>query len=472
MLVDFLRGKQDKLPASGATNGTFYLTEDTKRLYICLEDNGVPQLLNQTVQIVTDVSSLPDPDKGASVAINDFYYCLQENILAVYTSISVEENGQTITKNQWVQINPDTGATDIEITGSGNTITSVSYDASTRKLTFTKGETFATANELNNFKTYVGTYPADEDKEGNPKYANAIDYVIQVATGGSSESAASVKQQLDTYKETNDAAVAEAQSTANTAKENAATAQETANEAKQAAANAVTTAATDATSKADAAKSGAISESKQYTNTQLTAVNNRLGDIEDTINSINPMSYKGIINSEKPLSSLTSVSVGDTYMVAEAGLYEGESAKVGDLFIATLGDGATEENNIISGTIEWTYIPSGDETDTDTQYLLINEGSDIVLKNTTANNVAGKVSLKEGQNISIEATDPEAPTEIMISHESIKTNVENSEYDVIADLGCSNGHITSILGKQIISDNLTITKSDTAIKINLEWGTF
>lgn len=399
MLVEFLRGKQDELPTSGASNGAFYLTEDTKRLYICLEDNGVPQLLNQTVQIVTSLANLPDPDKGANIAINDFYYCSAENILAVYTGKDA---------GGWIQINPDTGAIGVEIVGSGNAITSVSYDASTRKLTFTKGETFATADELDNFKTYVGTYPADKDEEGNPKYINAIDYVIQVATGGSSESAASVKQQLDTYKATNDAAVAEAQSTANTAKENVAT------------------------------------------------INIRLGDIEDTINSINPMSYKGIVNSEKPLSSLTNVSVGDTYMVAEAGLYEGESAKVGDLFIATLGNGATEENNIINGTIEWTYIPSGDETDTDTQYSLKvdKETGKIYLYNETAETTSGKeIEVTVQGGIAFSETVPNTA--------------------ILTTLAMVDGYVTGTLNHHITSDNLKLTSVDNnTMKINLEWGTF
>lgn len=36
----------------------------------------------------------------------------------------------------------DTGATSVEVTGSGNAVTTASYDAPTRKLTLTKGTTF------------------------------------------------------------------------------------------------------------------------------------------------------------------------------------------------------------------------------------------------------------------------------------------------------------------------------------------
>ena len=41
----------------------------------------------------------------------------------------------------------DTGATSVETTGSGNAFTTVSYNASTRKITFTKGTTFLTAHQ-------------------------------------------------------------------------------------------------------------------------------------------------------------------------------------------------------------------------------------------------------------------------------------------------------------------------------------
>lgn len=43
--------------------------------------------------------------------------------------------------------NTDTGATSVETTGTGNAFTAASYDASTRKITFTKGTTFLTAHQ-------------------------------------------------------------------------------------------------------------------------------------------------------------------------------------------------------------------------------------------------------------------------------------------------------------------------------------
>ena len=44
--------------------------------------------------------------------------------------------------------NTDTGATSVEVTGTGNAVTAASYSASTRKLTLTKGATYVTKTEI------------------------------------------------------------------------------------------------------------------------------------------------------------------------------------------------------------------------------------------------------------------------------------------------------------------------------------
>ena len=44
--------------------------------------------------------------------------------------------------------NVDTGATSVEVTGTGNAVTTATYNASTRKLTLTKGATYTTKTEI------------------------------------------------------------------------------------------------------------------------------------------------------------------------------------------------------------------------------------------------------------------------------------------------------------------------------------
>lgn len=62
-------------------------------------------------------------------------------------TITVNGTTHTFTANQagntsFSITNTDTGATDVEVTGNGNAVTAASYNASTRKLTLTKGVSF------------------------------------------------------------------------------------------------------------------------------------------------------------------------------------------------------------------------------------------------------------------------------------------------------------------------------------------
>lgn len=96
----FKRGAQNNLPAIGV-DGCFYLTTDTNRLYVGQGENKAPVLLNQTVQIVESVSALPPSPPAMD---NDFYYCISENVLAIYRS-----------GEGWTQINTNTDDT-VEVT--------------------------------------------------------------------------------------------------------------------------------------------------------------------------------------------------------------------------------------------------------------------------------------------------------------------------------------------------------------------
>lgn len=128
-MIKFLRGTQEAFEGlSTYADGVFYLTKDTNRLYV---GNGTntPSLLNQTVQIVANVESLP-----ATATENDFYYCTTENILAVYDG------------KKWVQINQDTQNKSVglsaAVNGSVATITSTVTDrvAKSGSMTITAGD--------------------------------------------------------------------------------------------------------------------------------------------------------------------------------------------------------------------------------------------------------------------------------------------------------------------------------------------
>lgn len=73
--------------------------------------------------------------------------------------------------------------------------------------------------------------------------------------------------------------------------------------------------------------------------------------VQDAVSNLEgAMHYKGTVTGGTLPS--TGVSNGDTYKVAENGTYDGQVAKVGDLFIAVVS----------GGTTTWTYVPSADDT--------------------------------------------------------------------------------------------------------------
>lgn len=156
--LKFLRGLQAALPSAG-TDGYFYLTTDTHRLYTSIDGKVTP--VNEGVTTVTNVAAL----QAITGAVpGDFFYCTAENILAVF-------NGQ-----EFVQINPDTGATSVEVVGEGNAVTNATYDATTRKLTLTKGETFAT-------REYVGEIPETATAD------NIVAYIQEKTAGIATDTA-------------------------------------------------------------------------------------------------------------------------------------------------------------------------------------------------------------------------------------------------------------------------------------------
>ena len=119
----FLRGNSANLANVTIEDGAFYLTTDTHRLYV---GQGTELCsVNEGVTTVANVAALPE-----SGIAGEFYYATEENVLCVF-------NGKT-----FVQINPDTdtGATSVAFTGEGSVIVGVEYDATTRKLTFTKSK--------------------------------------------------------------------------------------------------------------------------------------------------------------------------------------------------------------------------------------------------------------------------------------------------------------------------------------------
>lgn len=279
-LVSFKKGLLANLPAQ-KTAGTFYVTTDERAIY--LDVDGETRIRLGDFQEFASVAELT---KNANPNTTALYYVSDINCLAKW-------NGE-----EYVQINKDTGMTSVEVTGDGNAVTVASYDAAGRKLTLTKGATYMTAADVDSkvkvVSDYVGSIP-----EGYEEQTNVIAYinkkaqeVLDSATGGAGESAASVKQALDAYKASNDpkvAANATAAAEAKTAAENA----QAAADAAQNTANSKTTMAeveakdyatkTEAQSYANA-KDTAIAEAKaagEAAQSDVNALNEKVGTVAD-----------------------------------------------------------------------------------------------------------------------------------------------------------------------------------------------
>lgn len=90
--VSFKRGLSTALSNITVEDGVFYLTTDTHRLYV-----GQGSNLAELNQSVTTYATWADMEENAPKQEGQFYYAIQENVLACYLP----------ELNKWQQINPD-----------------------------------------------------------------------------------------------------------------------------------------------------------------------------------------------------------------------------------------------------------------------------------------------------------------------------------------------------------------------------
>ena len=90
--VSFKRGLSTALSNVAVEDGVFYLTTDTNRLYV-----GQGSKLAELNQSVTTYATWADMEASAPKQKGQFYYAIQENVLACYLP----------DLNKWQQINPD-----------------------------------------------------------------------------------------------------------------------------------------------------------------------------------------------------------------------------------------------------------------------------------------------------------------------------------------------------------------------------
>jgi len=129
-IVAFKKGLLANLPGT-YTEGTFYVTTDERALY--LDIDGSTRVRIGDFQEFANLDALQANTNPSTTAL---YYITDLNVLAKWNGTS------------YVQINLDTGATSIEVTGDGNAVTVAAYDAGSRKITLTKGATYTTTEDV------------------------------------------------------------------------------------------------------------------------------------------------------------------------------------------------------------------------------------------------------------------------------------------------------------------------------------
>lgn len=118
--------------------------------------------------------------------------------------------------------------------------------------------------------------------------------------------------------------------------------------------------------------------------------------IDDKFKGLNAMIYRGTVDSTHPLPT-SKVQAGDTYMVSAAGTYgpSNKECEIGDLWIATGTEGT--DGYITAASLKWTYVPSGD--DIDTQYTLEAKTNGINLRRSTDGSSAGDATFSGSKKI-------------------------------------------------------------------------
>lgn len=487
--VLFKRGLHASLPAANAaTDGVFYLTTDTNRLYVGQGTDLVE--LNKSITLVDNLSDLPTSTsdqskavKGSQVQVGQFYYVKaissgsqtvhSGNILAVCSAIA---NG-TIT---WTQINPDTSTDDTYVTGISFGAGKMSTIENNKKqitypVTLTR-QIKNVSGSVSEATSIAGNLVINQDDVGSLTSDTAISIVSSdiPANGTSTKISASGV-----------GAVANNGITVN-AGDNI-TLSGSSNSLTIAAKDTwATTVTADSTGKisitpnaGNPVESGqdlfhkiTVSNSIGVAGTEITKYNQAsLGsfyskdaidawktELDGKVKDTNAMVYRGTVNKAADLPS-SGVKIGDTYLVStDFGSY-----KKGDLLIA---NGTEGTNGIINGTVTWDKISI--DTDTDTKYTFSVDSNKI----SVIPDPGSKTDIAEiaGDNVKLEAAT--SGNKITISHKTISGLTNNSSFGpaanatpnygqtfVVPRITVDNyGHITAISDKTIAipaSDNTT-----------------
>ena len=461
--IMFRRGLQANLPQT-AVDGSFYLTEDTQRLYVGIGENNAPVELNRTIRSVeslTALNALRGPvgsNANDGVAVGDFYYVaahansVSGNILA-YCS-AVDATG----KPTWVQINPDTN-TKLATSTSAVTKTAVGSGV-------TSGVKVATSVQDTEGRTASGDFQII----GSENITVAlVDGKIKISTPDGHDTLYTIKTQANSSKGTILLDSTGTDSSINISGKNSdvtVTSTDDGNitigvadmRTKSIAVDAKPSSGNGFDLRVDGADVGDFDPTIKlgdnaaihfvdgnatlpvYTKTEVDT------KVSNSLKTFDAMAYKGTVTSENASTKLASTgNVGDTYKAA-GDITTPVKANTGDLIIATGTDGA----------VTWDVIPSGDDQ------TITGAATTSGISVSDQSGTLAEISVVEGNKIKVGNSIEGKKTTLTVGHEAItqptpvagtavtqaaKTSAEFTAITDITEDGF--GHVTGITTKKL-----------------------
>ncbi len=498
--VKFLKGTQSNFNGlTQFTDGAFYLTTDTDRLYFAQSSTEcVP--LNQFIRTVTKTQF--EALTSAQVSQGDYYYITDQNILAI-----ADYDGGSLV---WTQLNPDTNTNttfnemNFESSVADNTVTITEtlkeYDAiaaaqTTKKiegdlkLKGTNGIALTAENDTNSTTVTIegDTYSLSANMDDAQQYATGKGYKVgdiivfngkycrctkEVAAGANTSAAAVA----DSFEELNAgislvSANGQKSSTFGFKNGSNVTINQFDGEIQVSAVdttlqkgslvvsnNASQGFDIEVSDSGNNKVSGTLNPVIKVNGSSVNFVNGEanlpvytISQIDSKFKGLNGMTYKGTVGGAVANLPSSNVSSGDTYMAAESKAINGIEATKGDLFIAVGEEGA--DGYIASDRITWTHVPSGDDDYQNTTYV----GTATPNSNTwgvkeVSGQTIGDIQFVAGTNMSISSTlggpDKNDPTSIIttIQHGSVGAASVESTTDATGDATAPTKTVTAVTG--------------------------
>lgn len=460
--IMFKRGLQANLPQT-AVDGSFYLTEDTQRLYVGIGTGNAPVELNRTIRSVETLEQLqalkgPVGDTANDgVAVGDFYYVANHansvsgNILA-YCS-AVDATG----KPTWIQINPDT-----------NTVLNANPSAVT-KTAVTNGVKVATSVSDSEGHTAKGDFELVGSKNIT---VSLVDGKVQISTPDGSDTHYQIKTENVSGKGTillkstgnnddsriNISGKKDGDVTVTSDDSGNITIDVADMRTKSIAVDAAPSSGNGFDLKVDEMDVGDFDPTiKLGDNEAIHFVNGNATlpvytktevdtKVSNSLKTFDAMAYKGTVTAANASTKLASTgNVGDTYKAA-GDITDPVNAKTGDLIIATGSDGA----------VTWDVIPSGDDQ------TITGAATTSGISISDQSGTLAEISVVKGNKINVSNSTSGKKTTLTVGHEAITQPTPNAEtgvtqaaktsaeFTAITDIAEDGyGHVTGITTKKL-----------------------